>query len=321
MKINMIKTVVFIVALSFILMFVACDNRTDLLAPGGIDKDLLASMDIVNTSNLFIAKSGDFKSYSLLSDSRSSELQKLFKITDEGYIEEVKYYDDEGNEITIEYQPIAIYNINDEYLIVCFYLRSYLVRKLDGAVFSLDAVGSPIATVYNMAHAKNAKVIQSDDYNNIYYLVDGENGGYYKVIRINLVVGELSSIIDDCVQFYFDFLSSDSMANGATLSFTRIPMQVRCRNCGLSFSPDKSSWICPQCGLTYSTRAKLEAHAEWAHQPVEAPDIIIEPNVEVIVPLPAETPITPAWIYAIIGVGAVLVIALIVLIVRTRRVA
>ena len=49
------------------------------------------------------------------------------------------------------------------------------------------------------------------------------------------------------------------------------------------------------------------------------PQPIIEPIVEVITP-PA-TPITPAWIYAIIGVGAVLVIAVVVLIVRTRRVA
>ncbi len=54
----------------------------------------------------------------------------------------------------------------------------------------------------------------------------------------------------------------------------------------------------------------------------EPPVIIIE-QPDIIVPLPdvVETPITPAWIYAIIGVGAVLVIALLVLIVRTRRVA
>jgi len=51
----------------------------------------------------------------------------------------------------------------------------------------------------------------------------------------------------------------------------------------------------------------------------ETPPPVIEPIVEVVTP-PA-TPITPAWIYAIIGVGAVLVIAVIVLIVRTRRVA
>jgi len=51
----------------------------------------------------------------------------------------------------------------------------------------------------------------------------------------------------------------------------------------------------------------------------EQPPVIIEPIVEVITP--AATEITPAWIYVIIGVGGVLVIALLVLIVRTRRVA
>jgi len=69
-----------------------------------------------------------------------------------------------------------------------------------------------------------------------------------RITRINLVIGEISSIVDDCVQFYFDFLSRDSIASGATLSFTRIPMKVRCRNCKLSFSPNKSLWSCPQCG-------------------------------------------------------------------------
>jgi len=69
-----------------------------------------------------------------------------------------------------------------------------------------------------------------------------------KITAINLVIGEMSGIVDDCVQFYFDFLSKDSIASDAKLAFTRIPMQVRCRNCGFSFAPDKSAWSCPQCG-------------------------------------------------------------------------
>ena len=69
-----------------------------------------------------------------------------------------------------------------------------------------------------------------------------------RITTINLVIGELSSIVDDCVQFYFDFLSKESIASDAKLSFTRIPMQVRCRGCRFSFSPDKSAWSCPQCG-------------------------------------------------------------------------
>ena len=68
-----------------------------------------------------------------------------------------------------------------------------------------------------------------------------------KITKINLVIGEMTGIVDDCVQFYFDFLSKDNIASGTTLSFKRIPMQVRCRKCGFSFSPDKSLWSCPQC--------------------------------------------------------------------------
>ncbi len=84
-------------------------------------------------------------------------------------------------------------------------------------------------------------------------------------------------------------------------------------------------WMCDE-GLTFDSREALEAHLATAeaHQVIEEPDIILEPpDIEIIVPLPdvVETPITPAWIYVIIGVGAVLVISVIVLIVRTRRVA
>jgi len=128
-----------------------------------------------------------------------------------------------------------------------------------------------------------------------------------------------------------------------------------CPQCGLSFAteagleahwnavhapppvvepePEPQVWTCAQCGLTFDTRDELVAHIAEAHppvepvEPVELPDIILEPAdiileaPDIIVPLPAETPITPAWIYVIIGVGAVLVISVIVLIVRTRRVA
>ena len=56
---------------------------------------------------------------------------------------------------------------------------------------------------------------------------------------------------------------------------------------------------------------------------IKQPDITItQPPLEIVVPLPpTAAPITPSWIYVIIGIGAVLVIAMIVLIVRTRRVA
>ena len=72
--------------------------------------------------------------------------------------------------------------------------------------------------------------------------------GATSIKRINLVIGDMSSIVDDSVQFYFDFLSRDSLAKGAELNFRRIPVKVRCRHCNHEFTPAKESWECPNCG-------------------------------------------------------------------------
>ena len=68
-----------------------------------------------------------------------------------------------------------------------------------------------------------------------------------EIIQINLVVGELSGFVPDCIQFYFDFLSKDTIAEKATLRFEPAPAQFRCRSCSTVFYPKDSEWICPEC--------------------------------------------------------------------------
>jgi len=68
-----------------------------------------------------------------------------------------------------------------------------------------------------------------------------------KITQINLVIGELSGIVDECVQFYFDFLSKDTIAAGAGLSFERKPTMLRCRKCEAVFAPRNHDWSCPDC--------------------------------------------------------------------------
>lgn len=69
----------------------------------------------------------------------------------------------------------------------------------------------------------------------------------HRVSQVNLVVGDMSSITDDCLQFYFDFLSKDTIVEGAKLSFQRIAVKVKCQNCGNIFSPQNALWECSQC--------------------------------------------------------------------------
>ena len=68
-----------------------------------------------------------------------------------------------------------------------------------------------------------------------------------KVIQINLVIGEMSGFIPDCIQFYFDSMSKDTIAQGAILHFESVPTQLRCRHCSTIFQPQDTLWSCPKC--------------------------------------------------------------------------
>ena len=68
-----------------------------------------------------------------------------------------------------------------------------------------------------------------------------------RVAKINLTIGELSGIVSDCVQFYFDFLSKDTIAAEASLCFYQPPIKLQCRNCATTFSPNNLDWACPNC--------------------------------------------------------------------------
>lgn len=80
-----------------------------------------------------------------------------------------------------------------------------------------------------------------------------------RVTDLYLVIGQLSSIIDDSIQFYWDIVAKDTIAEGAQLHFRRIPTQFKCLNCEHIYSPEED-YACPEC---QSAQVKVTAGEEF----------------------------------------------------------
>ena len=71
--------------------------------------------------------------------------------------------------------------------------------------------------------------------------------GATKISDLYLVIGQLSSVVDESVQFYWDIIAKDTLAEGATLHFKRIPTEIICLNCDHQYKPVKNQMACPRC--------------------------------------------------------------------------
>ena len=69
-----------------------------------------------------------------------------------------------------------------------------------------------------------------------------------KVTALNLVIGRLSSIVDDSVQFYWDFVAENTLCEGAVLNFERRPAVLSCADCSTEYTIEKELTPCPKCG-------------------------------------------------------------------------
>ncbi len=75
-----------------------------------------------------------------------------------------------------------------------------------------------------------------------------EQAGATRITELHIVIGQLASIVDDSVQFYWDIISKGSLAEGARLHFRRVPAEMLCLNCNQRYAPTKDELACPNCG-------------------------------------------------------------------------
>ena len=76
-----------------------------------------------------------------------------------------------------------------------------------------------------------------------------KDAGANRVVNINLVMGQLSSVVDESVQFYWDIIAKGTLAESATLTFERVPASFRCLTCSEPFLlTEQVDYLCPHCG-------------------------------------------------------------------------
>lgn len=81
-----------------------------------------------------------------------------------------------------------------------------------------------------------------------------------RITDLYLVIGQLASIVDDSVQFYWDIISKDTPAEGANLHFRRIETEMCCRDCNTRYKPAALEFSCPSCG---GSNVKIVAGEEF----------------------------------------------------------
>ena len=87
-----------------------------------------------------------------------------------------------------------------------------------------------------------------------------------RVTELYLVIGQLSSIVDESVQFYWDLISAGTLCEGARLHFQRVPAELQCLNCGQTYTLSGELTDCPHC---HSARVKVLTGEEFYLDSIE----------------------------------------------------
>ncbi|MCK4778492.1 MAG: hydrogenase maturation nickel metallochaperone HypA [Actinomycetia bacterium] len=68
-----------------------------------------------------------------------------------------------------------------------------------------------------------------------------------KVKKINLRIGKMTGIVEDCIMFYFETISKGTIAENAEIKVNSIPVKGRCGSCNKEFNAKDMIPICPYC--------------------------------------------------------------------------
>lgn len=90
--------------------------------------------------------------------------------------------------------------------------------------------------------------------------------GAKRILEIRLRIGELSGVLPECIQYYFDIASRGTIAENAKLVVEKVPVSIRCLDCGYEGPIDRRKIRCNQCD---SINFKLTGGKEYYVESLE----------------------------------------------------
>lgn len=79
-------------------------------------------------------------------------------------------------------------------------------------------------------------------------LQEAKKQGAVRIRTIRLTLGPFSGMEPECIQMYLDLLSEGTIAEGARVEASVLPLKVRCRDCSQESEITRSHIACPLCG-------------------------------------------------------------------------
>lgn len=76
---------------------------------------------------------------------------------------------------------------------------------------------------------------------------EGKKNRLYRVSRVRLRIGKLSTVVPEALSFSFDIIAQGTLAEGAELAVEATPVVAHCSDCDLDFAADDFVFFCPRC--------------------------------------------------------------------------
>jgi hydrogenase nickel incorporation protein HypA/HybF len=77
--------------------------------------------------------------------------------------------------------------------------------------------------------------------------VAAENGAA-GVEQVEVELGAMRLVVPEVLELAWQVAAEGTLAEGARLKMTDVPIQAKCRDCGRAFAAEIGNFLCPGCG-------------------------------------------------------------------------